>query len=262
MTGPRQRRLVFGEVAEQYDRRRPSYPRAVFSDALAFSGYEDGERVLEVGAGTGKATAGLVAAGARVVALEPSTEMAAVARRRFTGDDRVVIVDGTEFEQWPGDGDAFALLLAAQAWHWIDPAVRLARAHERLRTEGAVALVWNQPHHPDTELRHALDLAYDELGAATIGRFARGARPDGQDVAIEELRGSSWFVGFELLEHRHSVDYDAVSYLELLDTHSDHRMMGPEEHDRLVERIGALVDAAGGVTVDYCATTALARTVS
>ena len=63
MSGAREQRLVFGEVAEQYDRARPTYPDAVFTDALAYAAFVDGERVLEVGAGTGKATAGWAAAG-------------------------------------------------------------------------------------------------------------------------------------------------------------------------------------------------------
>lgn len=261
MTPARERRLVFGEVAEQYDRARPSYPDAVFADALAFAGHADGERALDVGAGTGKATAGLVAAGARVVALEPSAEMAAVARRNAAGDERVVVVEA-EFEQWPGDGDSFAVVFSAQAWHWVDPATRLARAHAVLRDGGAIALVWNQPEYPDADLRGALTEAYRDVGTRTQGRFAGAGRPDGQDLAVEELRESPRFAGFERHEHRHTVRYDADEYLQLLDTHSDHRLMAPDEHDRLFERVGGLVTGAGGLTVEYCATTVFARRVA
>src|SRR5262249_58354780 len=123
---------------------------------------------------------------------------------------------------WPGDGGTFALVFSGQAWHWLDPSVRLAHAHDLLRERGAVALVWNQPSYPDVGLRSALDDAYDELAPGTIGRFGRGPRPDGPGVAIEELRASERFDGFERHEHRHTVTYDVGAYLELLDTHSDH----------------------------------------
>jgi hypothetical protein len=48
------RRLAFGSVAELYDRSRPSYPPALVDDVLGLVGVAP--RVLEVGAGTGKAT--------------------------------------------------------------------------------------------------------------------------------------------------------------------------------------------------------------
>jgi protein-L-isoaspartate O-methyltransferase len=73
------RRLSFGAVAEADDRARPSYPPALVGDVLEFVGLDpgSGDRVLEVGAGTGKATVVFAERGANVVALEPSAEMAA-----------------------------------------------------------------------------------------------------------------------------------------------------------------------------------------
>lgn len=262
MTAGRERRLVFGEVAEQYDRARPGYPPAVFVDVLSFAGHRAGERVLEVGAGTGKATAGYVAAGARVVALEPSVEMAAVARARFADVDAVEVV-GEPFEAWAGDGDDFAVVTAFQAWHWVDAATRLAKARAVLRDAGALALCWNQPRYPDVELRRSLDDAYAELAPGTQGRFAQGvARPlDGQDSAIAELDASSAFTAFEVREYSHEIVYDADAYVDLLETHSDHRMLVASDRTALLDRVADLVRRAGSITVDYGTTLALARRV-
>ncbi len=47
------RRLVFGDVAEQYDRARPSYPEAMVDDLVALGAIRPAARLLEVGAGTG-----------------------------------------------------------------------------------------------------------------------------------------------------------------------------------------------------------------
>jgi trans-aconitate methyltransferase len=66
-------------VAELYDRARPSYPAGAIDALLAHGALAPGDRVIEVGAGTGKATELLAARGLRVLALEPSAEMAAVA---------------------------------------------------------------------------------------------------------------------------------------------------------------------------------------
>ena len=76
----REQRLVFGEIAEQYDEYRPSYPDALFDTIIEFGELHAGDRALEIGAGTGKATAGFATRGLRVHALEPSPAMAAILR--------------------------------------------------------------------------------------------------------------------------------------------------------------------------------------
>ena len=78
----REQRFVFGEVADLYDRARPGYPEQLVEDVLRFRGLP-APRVLEVGAGTGKATVVFAARGLEIVALEPTPEMAAVAARNW-----------------------------------------------------------------------------------------------------------------------------------------------------------------------------------
>src|SRR5580693_4117602 len=49
-------RETFDRVAESYDRVRPEYPEALFDDLVAVTGLVAGDRVVEVGCATGKAT--------------------------------------------------------------------------------------------------------------------------------------------------------------------------------------------------------------
>jgi len=95
--------LVFGEVAEQYDRARPSYPDALFDTIIEYGGLALGDVALEIGAGTGKATRGFLARGIAVHALEPSPGMAAVLR------DHGVDAEETTFEAWDPESRAFRL---------------------------------------------------------------------------------------------------------------------------------------------------------
>ena len=66
-------RLVFGQVAERYERVRPSYPQALVDEVVELA---VGGPALEVGAGTGKATVMFARRGLTVHAVEPSAEMA------------------------------------------------------------------------------------------------------------------------------------------------------------------------------------------
>lgn len=80
-----EQRLAFGQVAQVYDRVRPSYPPVVIDAVLDFAGVRYDGRILEVGAGTGKATTLLADRGLAVLALEPDPAMAAVARMNCAG---------------------------------------------------------------------------------------------------------------------------------------------------------------------------------
>src|SRR2546429_4736965 len=102
----RRLRSTFEEIPELYDRARPAYPDALFDDLLRLA---PGPRLLEVGCGTGKATAALAARGYDVTCVELGEGLAAVARRNVP-QARVLTAD---FEMWQPDGDFHAVAALA-----------------------------------------------------------------------------------------------------------------------------------------------------
>jgi len=76
-----------GNVRWGWHRLAPTWAERVVADA----GVRPGELVLDIGAGTGALTAPLVAAGARVIAVELHPERLTVLRDRFAGDDVTVV---------------------------------------------------------------------------------------------------------------------------------------------------------------------------
>jgi SAM-dependent methyltransferase len=126
---------VFGQVADVYDRSRPSYPAAAVQWLIG----SDLRRVLDLGAGTGKLTAGLAAAGHDVVAVEPDARMLQVLR------DSIPEVDARL-----GDAEAIPLATAdvdvvavGQAFHWFDLDAAMAEIARVIRPYGRLAVVWN-----------------------------------------------------------------------------------------------------------------------
>ncbi|MEO6859550.1 MAG: class I SAM-dependent methyltransferase [Solirubrobacteraceae bacterium] len=169
------KRLAFGQVAELYDRARPSYPAEVMQGLVQNMALQAGGPILEVGAGTGKATVQLAARGLRVIGLEPDQEMASVARRKCAGLERVSIVE-SDFEHWPIE-ESFPALISAQAWHWIDPGLRHRKAAEAVSTGGTLAALWMFPAWERCALREAFSRAY-EAAPELVADFSM--HPDSQ----------------------------------------------------------------------------------
>jgi 23S rRNA (adenine-N6)-dimethyltransferase len=77
----------YGHGTWGWHRLAPAWADRLVADA----GVTPGDLVLDIGAGTGALTAPLVAAGARVIAVELHPGRAAALRRRFAGDGVVVV---------------------------------------------------------------------------------------------------------------------------------------------------------------------------
>jgi SAM-dependent methyltransferase len=143
--GDRERlRSTFDQAAELYDRVRPRYPPALFDDLAELTGIGPGSRVLEIGPGTGQATIPLAERGCQVVAVELGAHLATVARHNLARFPAVEIVTAA-FEDWPLPAAPFDLVLAATAFHWIAPAVRVTKAADALRPGGWLATITT--HH-------------------------------------------------------------------------------------------------------------------
>ncbi|RNL56995.1 class I SAM-dependent methyltransferase [Arthrobacter oryzae] len=126
----------FQDGGEHYDRVRPGYP-AESANWLIPAKAAD---AADVGAGTGKFTALLVASGLRTVAVDPSPDMLDQLRRALPG---VSAVEGSA-EHTGLDSTAFDLVTVAQAWHWCDPQQASAEIARILRPHGVLGLIWNQ----------------------------------------------------------------------------------------------------------------------
>ena len=79
-----------------------------------------------------------------MVAVELGPALAAVARRNLARFPAVEVVTAA-FEDWPLPAEPFDMVLAATAFHWIDPAVRVVKAADALRPGGVLATV--STHH-------------------------------------------------------------------------------------------------------------------
>lgn len=226
----------FGAVAELYDRARPSYPEALI-DALLAGG---AARVLDVGCGTGIATALLAARGPSVLGVEVDARMASVAHAK--GLD----VEVARFEGWDSRGRTFDLVTAAQSWHWVEPRGGAAKVASVLADRGRIGIFWNSGD-PDPGVRARLDAVYAELEPGLRERSAISQRRRARtQAAIEALAQSRLFGPVGISRFPWSRRYDTAAWLAYLRSHSDHQTLPPVRREPLLAAIGELVDGLGG----------------
>lgn len=129
----------FAKEALAYARGRPEYPVALdqwLRDALRL---DASRTVVDLGAGTGKFTRRLLAAGANIIAVEPVPEMLAQLTRILP---TVAARSGTA-ESIPVNDGAVDAVVCAQSFHWFATKTALAEIRRVLKPGGHLGLIWN-----------------------------------------------------------------------------------------------------------------------
>jgi SAM-dependent methyltransferase len=230
---------------------RPGYPDALFDDVVAML---PGPYVVEIGAGTGKATGSLLARRLDVTPVEPDPEMAQVLRCRHGVD--VVIAP---FEQW-SPPRAYDGLLSAQAWHWTDPATRYDRAASALRPGGIIALLWNVDMLADPELTARFIETYRAHGIEGDMPFERPDEmltdPFATGTAVGLLAHPA-FDSEQFRRYPNPTSYTADEVVALLATTSIIRMLDADAQRSVSQRVREIVARAPGERLDVRRFTAL-----
>lgn len=129
------RATAFEALVDDYDAARPTYPPALYAALPPLAG----RRLLELGAGTGLATTGLLAAGADVVCTDLGPRMLG----RLHAKHPQVPVAVARAEALPFADAGFDGVCGAQMWHWVEPGAAVAAVARVLRPGGWLAVWWN-----------------------------------------------------------------------------------------------------------------------
>ena len=244
----------FGADAGRYDRARPTYPAGLVDRIIAAS---PGRDVLDVGCGTGISSRLFQAAGCTVLGVDPDPRMAELARQGGTA------TEVAKFEDWDPAGRSFDAVVAAQAWHWVDPVAGAARAAAALRPGGRLALFWNA-FEPPAALREAFGEVYQRVQPGSpFGGFwkrpALDAYRAGCERAADGMRQAGGFGPAEEWVSRWERPYTRDEWLDLVPTTGGFTRMPEQAQAEILAGMGAAVDAAGGsFTMSYSTVAATA----
>jgi SAM-dependent methyltransferase len=251
-------RATFEEVAELYDRARPTYPERVFEDLVALAALPEAARILEIGCGTGQATIPLAERGYRMTCVELGEQLAGVARRKLSRFSGVEVVNA-DFETWQPAGADFDAVVAFTAFHWIERDVRYEKSAALLRDGGMLAVVAAQHVLPPDGDPFFVDVQEDYEAVVPDEPATKAGAPSHPDAIAGlsgELSAGGLFRAVASRRYVWDVIYTADEYLAVLNTYSGHRALEEPTRDRLLARIQRRIEARpeGRVRKTYLAT--------
>jgi SAM-dependent methyltransferase len=221
--------LSFGQAADLYDAVRPAYP----AEALAWMTGPAPKGVVDVGAGTGLLTRGLIALGHKVTAVDPDAQMLAKLTASSPG---LHAAHQGRAEALPLPDASADVITAGQAFHWFDRPNALPELRRVLKPGGVLAPVWNMRDESVDWVAELTEIIGNSRGELTPidathpGYFA----PDFGDV--------------ERRDFRHGKPLDRAGLIRLVQSRSYYLTADAERRRELTEAVGRLVDTHPDLT--------------
>jgi SAM-dependent methyltransferase len=222
----------FGAQAAAYAEHRPDYPTAALRWALDTVSPAP-KTVLDLAAGTGKLTAGLVELGLDVTAVEPDPGMLAELSRILPS---VTALEG-HAERIPLPDASVDAVFVGQAFHWFDVDKALAEIARVLRPGGVLLALWNRD---------------DESVPWVAGFKALTQTPASASWTRREsgMPESPEFTPFEASDFSHAQRRTAETLIETVSTQSHMLVATPEDYDetrrRMADYLAAQPETASG----------------
>jgi len=258
----RERRIHFDEITAEYDKIRWDYPDELFKDAIEYcnKNKESGKdkRAVEIGAGTGKATAPFLDDGYDLTAVEMGTNMTGFLIDKYRNYNNFKVVTST-FEDAVLEENYYDVIYAASAFHWVDSKIGCPKVYKLLKNGGAFVLFrsnWNS--FDNRRLADDLQTVYGKYYYSYYKTGDRDDKPTKHTLETlqkpEAVYKSFRFESMEqygfkdvtmkLYDRTHT--YNTDGYIKLLDTFSDHRALPGENKAALYAGVNEVIEKHGG----------------
>jgi SAM-dependent methyltransferase len=214
-------------IAATYEEIRPSYPEKLIQDIIYKTGIKSSDRLLEIGAGTGKATVQFAEKGFAIHAIELGEDMAAILKDKCADYEKVTF-DIAPFEQWTSkDEDEFDMIYCAQAFHWLDPKVKYEKCHKLLKDGGFLVLFWYNSSEDNSqkakERQSEINRIVNKYASNYSAKNENSQRREHsgiyeEDERKKEIEASGLFNIVDKIEYLHETRNNGEEYLKVINS--------------------------------------------
>ena len=235
---------MFNQMADYYDRFRPGYPEELIRKIVEKAGLTEDSCVVEIGAGSGKATAQFVDYDFDLLCIEPGKDLADKGRERFKGRKISYVV--STFEACNLPERAFDAIISAQAFHWVEKPLGYELCARCLKPGGWLMPFWNIEIIRDTALDRELHEIIERYDAYTAV-MKEDAYVQRVKRITAEIRDSGLFHEPEIIQVEWEKSFTAEEYFGYAMT-GNVFVRNPEERKcACFEELQALAEKYGGI---------------
>jgi ubiquinone/menaquinone biosynthesis C-methylase UbiE len=240
--------LTFNNVTKQYDSIRPNYPSELFDEIFEYSKLNSNSKCLEIGIGTGQATAPFLNKNIDVTAIDIGDNLCHFVRKKFNQFQNFTVIND-DFMNCSFQNNCFDLIYSATAFHWL-PDDALIKCKSILKDDGVIALFWNHPYP---------NRITDESNIINRKIYSKYSPSDNvpeefsQKDCDEKILKLKHY-GFKDIECKlfHRVrTLSSSEYIMLLNTYSDHIALPPKVREEFDNDMKNALDEIGGVINIY-----------
>lgn len=214
---------------------RPPYAETVIEAIVDTAGVRRGDRVADVGAGTGHMAVHLLDHGLVVDAVEPNAAMRDIGRERLR--HAAITWHEAQAEATTLPSDTYRLLTFGSSFNVVEQDAALAEVARVLTRPGWAAMLWN---HRDIE-GDPLQARIEALIASHVPGYDYGTR---RRDPSDDLRASGRFEEPAHVEGTVYHEVDADEWVEAWYSHATLARQAGDQVEPIIDGIAALVDEA------------------
>jgi len=249
----------FERFADDYGNVRPGYPTEATEDIVRKCGMSAESHVLEIGMGTGIATAALLRSGASFVGIEPGENLLRIARNKLGSQSRVEFC-GQTFEEFQTD-QVFDVVLSATAFHWLKESDKYQRVAQLLRPGGKLVVMWNSFCRNNDPVDTEIETAYQKFlpDIYPLETDINGMVLKKANGKVREIIDSQFFFLTFLRKYLSHHVYSFDRYLALLRTYPKIIQADDRVREDFLREISGIVERHKRVVVPVLTTLCICR---
>ena len=245
---------TFDAIANTYEKIRPCYVQAVYETIFNYIPLDENSYAIEIGSGSGQATAPILATGCHLTAVEYGKQFSELLKKKFQKHRNFSVITG-KFEKTEFPENYCDLIFSATAFHWIPEKIGYEKVFSMLKKGGAFARFTNHPYRVkgNPSLSAEIDKLYDEY----YDRFHDKKRKILQEYTEEQAKELALIAlkyGFSDVQHAlfyRTRVFSAKEYIALLGTYSDHIAIEEPIRKMFFSKIEETINNHGGSITIY-----------